>query len=460
MREQSLFPLLIRNLGWLLASILLALAIWVAAKMSNNPIEQREMSRVSIDYLVPDGYVLVDQAASNASIVVRTEQSEWDLLTADDIIITADLGDVNEPGEYRIELEGKITSPRHGSVVAIRPSTLSVTMDREAEKRVPVEAVIVREPPLGYSSTVESCSPSEITVRGSAEKVDSVARAEVRLSLSDDLNPTTKLSQPLIAVNEDSREVTGNITLDPSSVSCSVDIQVREDVIQMRVLPNVIGAPPSGYLFAGYASVNPETVAVTGDRLAIDEMNYVARTEPIDLSTRTETFTVQVPLDLPDGVSLVPEDQLIDITVIITSSLSSRQIEDVPIEVTGIDMARYRVTGLPSVVTVVAVGPQDQLPQRENLRVTVDLTGMEPGNHRVVPQAALLGPLNADGLTLSVLPEELSVTIEAAQPTATPSPTPGASTARTTTPAASADVGTATPIAVVTSPPTAQPLDD
>ncbi|HML23370.1 MAG TPA: CdaR family protein [Aggregatilinea sp.] len=451
MREQSLFQLLIRNLGWLLASLLLAMTIWVAAKMSNNPVEQRELTRIPIDYTVPDGYVLVDQATTNASIVVRTEQSEWDLLTTDDITISADLSQVNQPGEYRIELNGKITSPRHGSVVAIRPSTLSVVVDREAEKRVPVEAVIVREPPLGYSSTVESCSPSEITVRGSAEKVDSVVRAEVRLSLSDDLNPTTKLNQPLIAVNEDNREVTGNITLEPSNVSCSVDIQVREDVIQMRVLPNVIGAPPSGYLFAGYASVNPETVAVTGDRQAIDEMNYVARTEPIDLSTRTGTFSVQVPLDLPDGVSLVPEDQLIDITVIITSSLSSRQIEDVPVEVTGIDMSRYRVTGLPSVVTVVAVGPQDQLPEREDLRVTVDLSNMDPGNHQVVPEAVLTGPLNADGLSLSVLPEELSVTIEAAQPTPTPSPTPSTTAPRptpTATPLATDVTGSATPILV------------
>ncbi len=420
MREQSIFQLILRNLGWLAASLLLAMVIWVAAKMSSNPIEQREMMRVPVEYIVPDGYVLVEQTNAMARVVIRTEQSEWAVLTPEDVLVAADLSHINAPGEYRVELDGEITSPRHGSVVSIRPSTLTVEIDREAEKRIPVEAVVVREPPLGYSSNVESCSPSEVTVRGSAEKVESVDHAEVRLSLSDDLNPTTKLNQGLIPVNAEAREVQGNITLEPNTVNCTVDIQVREDVIQVRVLPNVIGAPPSGYLFAGYERVDPQTVAVTGDRQAIDEMNYVARTEPIDLSTRTETFTVEVPVDLPEGVSLVPEDQLIAITVIITSSLSSRQIEEVPIEITGLDTALYRVSGLPDSVTVVAVGPQDQLPDREDLRVSIELDGLGPGNHQVETHAMVIGQSPTEALALTVLPEALSITIEPIPVTPTP----------------------------------------
>lgn len=412
MREQSLLQLVLRNLGWLATSILLAMVIWVAAKMSSNPIEQREMMRVPVEYIVPNGYVLVEQPNTNVRVVLRTERSEWAVLTSEDVLVTADLSDISGPGEYRVELDGKIGAPRHGDIVSIRPSTLTVEVDREAEKRVPVEAVIVREPPLGYSSSVEGCSPSEVTVRGSAEKVESVDHAEVRLSLSNDLNPTTKSNQGLIPVNAEAREVQGNITLEPTVVSCTVDIQVREDVIQVRVLPNVIGAPPGGYLFAGYERVDPETVAVTGDRQAIDEMNYVARTEPIDLSTRTETFTVEVPLDLPEGVSLVPEDQLIAITVNITSSLSSRQIEEVPLEVTGLDTTLYEVSGLPDSVTVVAVGPQDQLPHREDLRVSIELDGLGPGNHQVEPRAVVIGQSATEALALSVLPEELNITIE------------------------------------------------
>jgi YbbR domain-containing protein len=267
-----------------------------------------------------------------------------------------------------------------------------------------------------------------VTVRGSADAVEAVVAAEVRLALSDDLNPVVKTDQPLIPVRENGREVIGNIVLEPDTVNCPVEIRARDDVIQMRVLPNVIGDPPSGYLFAGYADVTPETVGVTGNRQAINLMNYVVRTEPIDLSTRTETFTIEIPVDMPDGVQLVPANQLINVTVIISSSISSRQYEEVPVEIVGLDTTLYRATGLTSTATVIVVGPQDHLPERDQLRVIVDLTGLPAGNHRVQPEGMIVGEDSDQlGITISVLPEELSVAIESLSPSPTPSPTLSAS---------------------------------
>lgn len=408
------------------ASIFLAMVVWIAATMSNNPIEESELRRVQVNISLPDGYVITRPLNQmTATVVVRTQQSEWKLLGADDIQITANTENMREPGEYRVALEAEIMSPRHGRIVAIDPSTITIAIAQEVEKLVPVRPVVSKEPPLGYTYPTELiCDHTEVTVRGSTEAVESVVAAEVRLVLSDDLNPVVKANQPLIPVQHDGREVTGNIVLEPDTVNCPVEITARKDVIQMRVLPNVIGDPPSGYLFAGYADVSPETVGVTGNRSAISSMNYVVRTEPIDLSTRTETFTIEVPVDLPEGVQLVPANQLINVTVIISSSISSRQYEEVPVEIVGLDTTLYRATGLTSTATVIVVGPQDRLPEREQLRVIVDLTGLPAGNHRVAPEGMVVGGDSALlGITLSVLPEELSVTIEALSPSPTPSPT-------------------------------------
>ena len=137
----------------------------------------------------------------------------------------------------------------------------------------------------------------------------------------------------------------------PIGIVCSVDIQVREDVTPISASRDD-RLSADGYIFEGYASFSPRSVGVTGDRDAIASMNRVVRTAPIDLRGRTETFTVEVPVQLPPGVRLVPEDQLISVTVRISPQTTTRQYEEVPVIVTGLDEARYQVRGLANTVGV------------------------------------------------------------------------------------------------------------
>lgn len=417
MQKRSLPQATFSNLGWLAISIFLALAIWVAATMASNPVEQDEIANVTVRVELPEGFVLTRQPEpATVTAVVRARRSEWNLFVPGDILVTADMRDMREPGEYRVELEAEVARPLHGQVVALRPSTLTLSIDRESEKRMPVVIVVTNDPPLGYTYPPELvCDQTEVIVRGSAERVASVVQVEARLNLSDDLNPTTK------TVNLTAVEASGlrarDVELIPASVTCPIDIQPREDVLQMPVLPKVIGNPPPGYDFKRYSDIEPDSVGLTGDRDAIRSLPGLVRTAPIDLTGRTETFTVEVPVELPSGVTLVPENQLISVTIIIEPQVTTRAFEDVPVEVTGLDPTRFRATGLADTATVFVSGPPNQLPERQNVRVIVDLSGLPAGNHQVQPEGLITGAGDSAALTVSVSPAELSVTIEALNPT-------------------------------------------
>lgn len=424
MRTRSLFQSLIGNLGWMAISFLLALMIWVAANMANNPVEQNEVRGVPVRVELPDGFVLSRSPDTTAvTAVVRAERNQWDLITPGDILVTADLRNHKEPGEYRVELEAEVASPLHGRVVALRPSTLTLKIDHEVEKRVAVRVVVTRDPPLGYTYPSDlACSATEAIVRGSAELVNEVVFAEARLDLTDELNPVTKIVS-LIPVQSSGLRVR-DVELNPSSVSCDVAIQPREDVFQMPVQPKITGNPPPGYNVVRYAEIVPDTVALTGNLAAIRSLPGLVRTAPIDLTNHTETFTAEVPLDLPPEVSTVPENQIIKVTIVIEPQISTRQFEDVPVEVTGLDPTQFRATGLADTVTVFVSGPLNRLPNRENLRVMVNLSGLPAGIHQVEPQAMLTGMQDTSGLTVTVSPDELSVTIEALNPTPMPGSSP------------------------------------
>jgi hypothetical protein len=61
------------------------------------------------------------------------------------------------------------------------------------------------------------------------------------------------------------------------------------------------------------------------------------------------------------------------------------------------DPTLYRATVLPNAVTVLVAGPEALLPSREDLRVTVDLSGLPAGNHQVTPLGEIIqGTVNGD----------------------------------------------------------------
>lgn len=440
MRNHLLTQFTLRNLAWALASIFLAMVIWIAANMANNPVIQEEMDNVSVRIELPEGFVVTDRPDSQSvTAVVRAPRNDWNLMVANDILVTADLSDIHEPGEYRIELEAEVAEPLNGNVVALRPSTWTLTLDYTDEVRLPIEVIVTETPPMGYTYSHDfDCDVSEVIVRGSEERVANVAGVQARLDLSDALNPVT-LTANLIPVQENALRAR-EVELSPSTITCTVDIQVREGVTPVEVLPDRGGTtPPRGYTFQGYSSIEPRRVGLTGDADMIATLNSVIRTEPIDLSGKTETFTTDVPLVLPEGVSLVEGDELVRVTVLITPVFDSREFTEVPIEIVGLDTSLYHATGLAGTVTVNVSGPQATLPDLDvsDIRVTVNLLDLPPGNHQITPDITIIGQTEeAEFEVSSVLPEQLNVTIEALSPTGTPAETPDSTAEPAPTPTA------------------------
>ena len=430
MRRSPFVQFFVSNLSWMGASVVLALMIWIAANMADDPVIQDELDRVAVQIELPEGFVVTGQPeVTTVTAVIRASRTQWDLLTPDSVLVTANLSGYDQPGTYRVELEADVIAPLRGRVVALRPTVWSITMDRQVEQRLPIQVIVTNDPPLGYTYPSElTCAEFEVIVQGSAERVASVQQVEARLNLSDDVNPVTR-NVNLTAVQSNGLRAR-DVTLIPASITCFVDIQPRTDVFQMPVLPRVAGSPPPGYDFTGYSDIEPDTVPLTGDLGAIRSLPGLIRTAPIDLMDRTETFTIEVPLDLPEGVTTVPENQLIQVTVSIEPQVTTRPFEDVPVEVVGLDTTQFRAVGLADTVTVFISAPPGHLPPPEGVRAIVDLTGLAPGVHAVKPIGLIEGEEPTEDVMLTISPDELNVTIEAINPTPPPTRGPGEPTPR------------------------------
>ncbi|MBM2849541.1 MAG: hypothetical protein HW418_2483, partial [Anaerolineales bacterium] len=172
---------------------------------------------------------------------------------------------------------------------------------------------------------------------------------------------------------------------------------------------------------------------------------------PLDLTGASDDIVVRLPLALPEGVSVEGEPS-VQVQVNI-AAIESSQTEQRQPEFQGLGPG-LTATASPDTVVVLVSGPLPVLDQlkKEDVRVILDVTGLEPGTYSLTPQVSLLPEkLRAE----SVLPAQIEVVItvgvtpSVTPVTPTPTATPSAAPTRrpTSTPSA-------TPTEIFTSTPT------
>lgn len=418
MREEFSFrKLVVDNLMWFAGSFALAFLVWMIAVAQADPFEQWRMAeRVPIRITPGSGLIItnLDEISTSASLRLRAQRSMRSLIAVDDILVWVDLSSLG-PGEYTVPLQYRVAPERRASVVDISPRQITVRLELEEAKLVPVNEEIISEPALAYSLQSITFDQRQITVRGPQSLVSQIVEAHVpleldgmRVAFEDDIRP--------IPIDADGRPVEG-VTLEPPSVHVTVNIQPRSDVREVRVQPNIVGELPDGYVLTGVFDYEPKVVVVSGPAALLTEIPGTIFTAPISLSNRTSSFSVDVPLQLPDERFVLLTGGVITVSVGIDTQMTTRQFDFLPVEIIGERGGlSYRLAT--ESVTVLITGAQpivDSLTP-DDVRVIVDVSGLAaPGTYQLGLSASIGRGQSA--VTISLLPEGIDVEIA---PEATP----------------------------------------
>jgi YbbR domain-containing protein len=410
--------IVVDNLMWLGASMLLAFSIWVVATVESDPIMERSFTGIPIQVMHGEGLVITDQSRSAVIVNVRAPQSIVTQLSEDDIEVRADLSTAG-PGSHRVDLV-PILSRRASADTS--PRQIMVTMEEAREQFVEVHALVTQPPPRGYEVVGEPLfEVSQVLVSGPVSRVEDVVAAQVVLDLSQQRNTFTD-TERLIPVDVDGNTVTG-VTLDPSVVQARVQIQPRTDIREVRVIPNLLyDTLPEGYAPTSI-SLTPDTIVITGTAESLESAPGALFTDAIDLTGRTASFQEVVGVQMMDNDLFIVGSQNITVSVGITPLIGSRQFDRIPVEIIGLAEGLHAAPA-PGEVTVLLTGPQITLEalQPENLRVVVDTNGLEPGSYQITPDVSITQAL-ANLNSITVLPAEIDVQITQPGetiPTATP----------------------------------------
>jgi YbbR domain-containing protein len=411
-----------RNFRTFLWALVLGLAVWVAAVTAADPNEVRAYpNAVNVEVVGQNqNLVITSDLPKNVQLTLLAPRSVWDQLTArpESVRVVLDLSGV-PAGEHRLPLQVQVDA-RPVRVVTASPSSVLVTMEPLITQTLPIQTTLSGQPAVGYQAGDLTIQPKQVVVAGPQSLVSRVTRVRVMVNLSGSRESVDQ-DIPVEALDQNNNRVTG-ITVQPEATHVSLPISRQGGFRDMAVKVAVRGQVAAGYRLDSI-SVFPPVVTVYSDNPdLVNTLPGVVETQPVDLDGANNNVSLRVSLDLPQGISVAGQ-QTVLVQAAISPIQSSFTLSGQKVQVTGLP-SNLDAQISPATVDVILAGPLPTLDilRRQDVQVTVDVSGLTPGSYQLTPSVQVL----ASNVTVeSLLPSTVEVVLApgtgpTSQPTSQP----------------------------------------
>jgi YbbR domain-containing protein len=403
------------NFGLAVLSVALAFGVWMFIVDTEHP---TRTGVFPVDIPVepvnmPEGLTL-GSPLGNVALRVEADEDIWDQLVASDFKATVNLLGAQigtQDVEVQVELLGERKGLRIIEVIptvhsqGAPPGTVRVELKPMVSQVVPVSLDLVGSPPMGYELSTPNVEPVQVVVSGPEDLVSRVEAAVASVDLSgvvSDVRQTYSLEP-----HDDSGFIVAGVTLDPSSVDIEITVEQKRFSRLVVVSPSLEGSPAAGYNVTS-VELDPTSVTLLGPLELLNVTSFVV-TDEIDITGATNDVTRIVNIvGVPRGVSVTSS------TVTVRVSIAAGEGEatfGVAPQWTGV-ASGLRVV---SVTSLVQVTLQGELPTLRNVSpdqvtVSVDLSDLAAGSHRLEPQVEAPGGLQVADIS----PTSVEVVLEPA----------------------------------------------
>lgn len=288
-------------LAFLLA-LVVSIVLWFYAVTVVNPDDTITISGISVQFegteaLTSQGLMLTGGDSTKVSIKVSGRRSDLKELNNETVTAIADVTRIAASGSYQLSWSvvwPSTVATGDISETSRAPSRISVTVsDIKENPEVPIELEYTGEPKTGYMIDKSNLTlgTQSISVRGPAEEVNKIARAVVRVDVTD-ADALIDTDCPVVLLDKDGNELSLSqyVTSSADSVRVTIPILQYKDIKLNATLVSGGGATSED----AEVTIEPSTLRVTGNTAVLDAMADELTIRTIDLAqiTGTETFEV------------------------------------------------------------------------------------------------------------------------------------------------------------------------
>ena len=307
---------LMNNLGLKIIALVFSAFLWLIVVNLDNPVSSSTFTNIPVtivndDIITSAGDVYQVLGDQSVSVVVYANRKVRQNLSADDIVATADIKEMDtSTGLVPVKITIPEFSGDYESAEAV-PRNLQIQREKSGRKVLSLSVRTEGELRDGYIFGQMTVQPENVTITGPESILEQVDRAVANVDTADiDTYKDTRVSAELILYDSDGNVISQNQlenNLGEDGITVSVEILELKSV---PVTVEVSGMPAEGYNFTGCTS-EPETVQISGksDVIdAVDEIMLPSSVINIDGADSPIEKTVNITPYLPEGVSLADEN--------------------------------------------------------------------------------------------------------------------------------------------------------
>ena len=296
--------------------------------------------------------------------------------------ITADLRELST-GTHKVNLKYRQTI--QSVDYKIDPSTVTVIIyDKVSDTREVTPELLHRnnlDSKLDISDI--TLNKTEITIKGSAKKLETVAYVKALVDVDNLVEPTVGKvninNNKLVAYNYEGKIV--DVEILPESVDATLTITSTSKVVPVKVVP--VGDIALGYAIET-ATPNISSITIYGDEDALKTIEYVP--VKIDVTNLSSYKEYNVNLEKPSGVRAMSE-KTVSVKVNVAKE-EQKEISDISVQTINLgEGLKVKALGKEnSFISVIVKGSKEALDKVEssNIRATVDLSEYTtPGEYEV-----------------------------------------------------------------------------
>ncbi|MCC6674062.1 MAG: hypothetical protein IT339_02625 [Thermomicrobiales bacterium] len=394
----------------LLASIALALILWVFVTLRQDPETSRSFNEVPVQALSLDPALVIVSEIDPVRVQLSGPRSDVAPIDAGSIVAHIDFSSVDQPGAY--ELPVSITKPKGVWKSSVTPSTASVVIEPLKSRPYPLAPIVTDLDQNSLRSVTVYPEVKQVTVTGPSSAIDSIAQ----IVLPVDVTGGTRTFQEIYIpeARDKTGNVIGNVSIEPAAINATVRVSARGKSV--AVLPAIVGAPAAGFEVAD-RTVNPQFVIIDGEESVIDSLVALS-TEPIDVTGADTSFTRVVAIaGVPTGAQILqPSDAKVEVLVQITQRGMHQTLPSQQVTIVGVGPGLVASVS-PDEITIDVVAPDDVLANLDSstLQVVVDASGLAEGSYSVQPSVIMPPRIQ----WVATLPSEVELTLTRA-PDASP----------------------------------------
>ena len=300
------------NLGLKITAFVFSVFLWLIVVNIDNPVSSITYNNIPVtivndDIITSSGEVYQVVGEQTVSVVVYANRQIQQELTADDIVATADIREM-DTSTGLVPITVDIPNYRDASAEAV-PRNLQIQREKSGRKVFALTVETTGDERDGYIVGDMTVNPENVTITGAESTLEQIDRAVAQVDING-ISEDEERSADLILFGKDGNVIGQNQlenNLGDEGITVSIEVLEQKTV---PVTAEASGSPAEGYRYTS-CTAEPESVQICGksDVIAdVEEIAIPASAISVNGARNPVEQTVDITEYLPDGVRLVDEN--------------------------------------------------------------------------------------------------------------------------------------------------------